>query len=63
MNSKNLIFNKLNLNDKNILIFSPSYTINSAFLLGNIFNKLNFKSYTFNNKLFSRELLDLCIPY
>lgn len=63
INNNNIVFRKLELKVNNILIFSPGYTIQSAILLSNVFNKLNFKAFTYNNNLFSLELLDLCKPY
>ena len=63
INNNNIVFRKLELKINNILIFSPGYTIQSAILLSNVFNKLNFKAFTYNNNLFSLELLDLCKPY
>ena len=53
INNNNIVFRKLDLKVNNILIFSPGYTIQSAILLSNVFNKLNFKAFTYNNNLFS----------
>ena len=63
INNNNIVFRKLDLKVNNILIFSPGYTIQSAILLSNVFNKLNFKAFAYNNNLFSLELLHLCKPY
>lgn len=57
------IFNKLNLKNNNILIFTTRYTIKSAELLSSFFDKLNFDKTVLNITYFNKELLNLCLPH